>query len=182
MCTAALRAALLRKLLMKVTYWHSISISGVASTLRLVTCPGPARNLAEGMQIVVAVGVGVLPGGPGAKLDVLAYCITESRVVGHLRLVEGRHVEVDEALTLPFRDPQAAVDCDQVLEPELAREAVGPAKRFNGERRQVVDVIGLTLSEERNQQRVGKHLRVEDLFQTVDGRLSSCALEQALAA
>ena len=89
------------------------------------------------MQLVVAVGAGVLHGDPRAKLDVLAHCFTESEVVGYLRLVQRGGVEVDEALALLLRDLQAAVDLDQVLEPELAREAVGPAERFDRERRQV---------------------------------------------
>ena len=62
------------------------------------------------------------------------------------------------------------MDGDQVREPELAREAVGPAERLGGEHRQVLDVLRLALAEQRLQQRVAQDAVVEGLLEPVQRR------------
>jgi hypothetical protein len=64
------------------------------------------------------------------------------------------------------------VHVDHVLKTKLAREAVGPSERFGGEPRQVIDVMGSSLCEQRAQHRIGKHPRVEDLFKAVQRPVS----------
>jgi hypothetical protein len=60
----------------------------------------------------------------GAELDVLADCLAERFVLGHASLVERLHVQRDKPLALLVGDAQVAVDVDDVMEAELAGEAV----------------------------------------------------------
>jgi hypothetical protein len=87
--------------------------------------------------------------------------LPERRVVGHAGRVERRGVEGDEALPLLLGDAQAAVDGDEVGEPEFASEPVGAAEGLGGEGREVVDVLGLPGAEQRLQERVGERAVVE---------------------
>jgi hypothetical protein len=74
-------------------------------------------------------------------------------------------------------DPQSAVNGDQRFEPtELFGEAVRPTEGFCGERRQVIDVMWLSLAEQGLQQRVRENARVEDIFETVYRLLAACVL------
>ena len=61
--------------------------------------------------------------------------------LGHAGVVEGLEVQLDEPLPLLLGDLQAAVDGDEVVETQLAGEAVGAAERLGGEGGQVVDVL-----------------------------------------
>jgi hypothetical protein len=56
------------------------------------------------VQLVVAVGVGVLHRHLGAERDVLAHGLAKSRVIGHLSLLERSHVELDEPPALLLGD------------------------------------------------------------------------------
>jgi hypothetical protein len=70
------------------------------------------------------------------------------------------------------------VHVDHVLKTKLAREAVGPSERFGGEPRQVIDVMGSSLCEQRAQYRIGKDLRVEKRFKAVQRLVCSSVFVQ----
>ncbi len=53
---------------------------------------------------------------------------------------------------------------DQVSEAQLFAEAVGTAERFGREPGEVFHVLGLALSEERLEERIGEHLGIEDVL------------------
>lgn len=72
------------------------------------------------MQLVIALGVGVLHCHLGTKLDVLAHRLAERGIGGHPSRIERRQIELDEPLPLRLRDPQAAMNSDQVGEAQLA--------------------------------------------------------------
>jgi hypothetical protein len=65
-----------------------------------VARPPPAWDLAQGVQLVVVFGVGVLHRHPGAELDVLSDGLAKRRVTRHVCRVERLHVEIDEPLAL----------------------------------------------------------------------------------
>jgi hypothetical protein len=69
--------------------------------------------------------------------------------VGQTGLVESLQVERDESFALLVRDLEPPVHVDEVLEAQLAREAVGAAERLGGEPGQVLDVVSLALAEQR---------------------------------
>ena len=94
----------------------------------LVAGPGPARNLAERVQLVVAGGHRVLPGDLGSELEVLAYGLAKGTISGHLGLVERLKVQLHETSPLCFGDLQAAVNLDEVSEAELPAKAVRAPK------------------------------------------------------
>ena len=135
-------------------------------------------HLAQRVQLGVGLGVRVLQRDARAELDVLADRVAERRIVRQPGGVERRHVELDEPRPLLLGDPEAAVDGDQVREPQLAREPVGPAERLGGERGQVVDVLRPARPEQRLQQRVAQHAGVEDVLEPVERRLAAGVLEQ----
>jgi hypothetical protein len=129
------------------------------------------------MQLGVGLGARVLHRDACAELNVLAYGGAERLVVGHLRRIERRHVQLDEALALLLSDLEAAMHVDQVLKPELAREPVGTAERLGGEHRQVIDMLELAVAEQRLEQRVSQHAVVEDLLEVVERLLAASVLE-----
>src|SRR5277367_4961077 len=88
--------------------------------------PVPDRDLADGVQLGVGFRAGVLLGHPGAKLDVVADRFAERLFGGQPGLVEGLQVRRDEPLSLLIGDVEMPVHVDDVLEAELAAEAVGP--------------------------------------------------------
>jgi len=112
---------------------------------------------------------------------VLADGRAERLVVRHPRLVERGQVELDEALALRLGDPQPAVDVDEVLEAELAREAVRAAEGLGGEHREVLDVLRLPVTEQRLEERVAQDAVVEELLEAVQRGLASGVLVEARA-
>jgi hypothetical protein len=82
----------------------------------------------------------------------------ERRVFGQTGLAERLQVERDESLALLVGDPEAAVHIDEVVEAQLAREAVRAAERLSREPGQVLDVVRLPLPEQRLEQRIGENL------------------------
>src|SRR5215211_1878701 len=109
-----------RKVLMKLAYSAPLTISGIASVSAFVARPRPAGDLAQWVQLVVAVGMRVLHRHLGAELDVLANGLAKFRVGCHLSRVERRHVELDEPLALLLCDPQPAVHGNEMGEAERA--------------------------------------------------------------
>jgi hypothetical protein len=111
------------------------------------------------VQVFVAFGVRVLHRDSRAKLDMGADCLAERLVVGHADLIKRRQVELDEPLALWLGDLEMPVYRDQRSEaPQLTRKAVRTPERFGRERRQVIDVVGLTLTEQRLEQGSAKTL------------------------
>ena len=121
-------------------------------------------HLAQRVQVGIRSCVGVLHGYPGAELDVLFDSLPEWPVVGHAGRIERIEVEVDEPPALLLCDRQAPMHVDQVSEAELFGEAVGTAERFGREPGEVFHVLGLALSEERSEERIGEHLGIEDVL------------------
>jgi arginase len=62
------------------------------------------------------------------------HSLTERRVVGKISLVECLRVQLCEALPFLLGDLEVAVHVDEMLEAQLAREAVGSAEGLAGER------------------------------------------------
>src|SRR5262249_27598597 len=135
--------------------------------------PLPARNRADRMQIGVGLGPRVLLGDACAELDVRANRLPEGFVVWQAGLVERLHVQSDKAIALLVGDRQLAVDVDDVLKAELAREAVGAAERLGGEPGQVVDMGRDALGKEHLHDRVRERLVVEDLLEAVQRLVSA---------
>src|SRR5262245_60596007 len=96
-----------------------------------------------------------------AELDVRAQGLPERRIVWQARVVDGLHVERDEAFTLLVRDPEPAVYIDHVLKTKLAREPVRAAERLGRKPRQVLHVMRSPLREKRLQHWIGENLRIE---------------------
>src|SRR5262249_17435941 len=142
--------------------------------------PLPARNRADRMQIGVGLGPRVLLGDACTELDVRADRLPEAVVVGQAGLVERLHVQSDEAIALLVGDLQLAVDVDDVLKAELAREAVGAAERLGGEPGQVVDMGRDALGKEHLHDRVRERLVVEDLLEAVQRLVSARVFVQTL--
>src|SRR5919106_1012483 len=167
-----------RKALTKVAYSASLRISGIASAAVVVARPRPAGDLAEGIQLVVVIGVRVLHRHPGAELEVLAHGLAERLVVWQAGFVERLQIELNEPLPLLVGDLQVAVHVDHVLEAELAREAIGAAKRLGREPRQVVDVSRSAFCEQPLQYRIGEDLVIEQLLEAVKRLVAAGMLEQ----
>jgi hypothetical protein len=81
---------------------------------------------------------------------------------------------------LVIGDLQAAVNIDDVLEAELAREPVRASEGLGSEPRQMVDVGWHALGEEVFQDRVGESLVVEKLLEAVQRFFSAGMLVQRL--
>ena len=150
---------------------------GIASPSLVVPRPGPARDLAQRMQLIVALGTRVLHRDLGAELDVLTDGIAKRRIRRHLGPVERRHVELDEPSALLLGDFEAAVDRDQMSEAQFACEAIGSTEGLDGERSEVVDVFRTSRSKQELEQRVGEYTVVEDLLEAVDCLLTAGVLE-----
>jgi hypothetical protein len=103
------------------------------------------------------------------KLDVFADGFAERWISGEAGGVEGGHVQLDEAGALGLGDSQAAVDGDQVGEAELAGEALGAAEGLGGEGGDVVDMLGLSATEEWLQERIGQDAVVESGLESMQG-------------
>lgn len=71
-----------------------------------------------------------------------------------------------------------SVNIDDVSKTNLARESVRAAQRFRSERCQVIDVMRSSLREQRAQDRIREHLRVEQLLNPVQGLLAAGMLVQ----
>jgi hypothetical protein len=67
------------------------------------------RDLADGVQVGVGFGAGVLLGHLGAEFDVLADRLAEGYVIGHPGLVEGFQVGRDEPVALLVGDIEVTV-------------------------------------------------------------------------
>jgi hypothetical protein len=65
-----------------------------------------------------------------------------------------------------------------VSKTNLTRESVRPAQRFGSEPCQVIDVVRSALGEQRAQDRIREHLRIEQLLNPVQGLLSPSMLVQ----
>lgn len=139
----------------------------------VLTRPSPARHGAERVQLVVGPGVEVLHRHLGAELDMLDDGRTKGRVSRQARLVQGRHIQLHEPGPLLLGDREAPVYLDQVIEPDLSGEPVRAAEGLRGERGQVINMVWLTRTEQRNQHRVSQDLSVEQLFQAMDARLTA---------
>src|ERR1700722_1760695 len=126
------------------------------------------------MELVVGFGVGVLHGDSRTEVDVFFDGLAERLIVGEVRRVEGCHVEVDEPLSLSLGDVKAPVDVDQMCEAELACEAIGTTKRLSGEGGEVIDVFGLTGTEERVQKRILEDAAVERFLEAMQRLLATC--------
>jgi hypothetical protein len=61
-------------------------------------------------------------------------CLAEGFVIGHASLIQGFQVDRGEALTLLVGDLQVTVNVDEVLETDVAGEAVCAAEGFGGMR------------------------------------------------
>jgi hypothetical protein len=90
------------------------------------------RDLADGVQVGVGLGPGVLLGDAGPELDMLADSLAERLVVGQAGLVERFQVRSDEPVALLIGDVQVAVDVDDVLEAQFAGEPVRAAEGLGG--------------------------------------------------
>jgi hypothetical protein len=81
------------------------------------------------MQLVVAVGVGVLHRHVRPEHDMFTNGVTKLWIGGHLGRVEGLQVPLDEPLALFLGDLQIAMYRNEVGEPEISGEAVRAAER-----------------------------------------------------
>jgi hypothetical protein len=129
------------------------------------------------MELGIAGGIRVLHRDLRAELDVLAHGIAKRGIGRHFRDVERCHIQLDEAPALLFVDLQPSVHRDQVCEAELAREPIWSSERFCRERGQMIDVMRIPSSEQRLQERVGKHAVVEDLLEAMKSGFSTGMLE-----
>jgi hypothetical protein len=143
------------------------SVIGGRGRLGVVAGPRPPRHFPQRVKFVIGRSVGVLHRDARAELHMGAHGLAEWLVVGHLRRVERGHVELDESGALLVGDVQASMHVDQVGESQLASEVIGAAERLGGELREVLDVVRLPGAEQRMQEWVGEHARVEDVFQSV---------------
>src|ERR1700722_10386692 len=100
---------------------------------------------------------------------------SEGFVFGQTGLVECSPVQLDEAPTLRFGDLQPPMDVDQVREPEFLAKAVGGAERLGGAPGQVVDVLWLACAEQRLEEWISEHARVEDSLEAVQ-RLAAASV------
>jgi hypothetical protein len=146
---------------------------GVEALSLIVTRPGPARDLPERVQLVVVVSVRVLHRDLRAELDVGADGLAERLVIGHVGLVERRHVQLDEPAALLLGDLEIAVDCDEMVEAQLTAEAVRPTERLGRERGQVIDVLGPSRTEQRLEHGIRKDAAVEQILKTVNRFLAT---------
>ena len=73
------------------------------------------------------------------------------------------------------------MDVDQVPEAELPGEAVSPAEGLRGEPCQVLHVVRLARAEQRPQQRVGEHARVEVILEPVQARQAIGVVPESVA-
>ena len=135
-----------------------------ASDILVVMGPGPSGNLAQRMKLIIALGVGVLPGNLRAEFNVGSDGLSELLIIGKISGVERSHVERDESLALLLGDPKVPMDSDQMLEAELPGEAVGAAEGFGREGREMIDVLRLAGTEERLQQGITEDTFVERLL------------------
>src|SRR5271170_1287178 len=140
--------------------------------------PCPVRNLPQGVKLGVVGRMGVLHRDTRAELNVFAHGRAERLIVRHAGGVDGRHIQLDEALTLLPGDLQATMDVNRVFKAQLAGEAVGATERLGGEHRQVINVLRLTIAEQRLEQGVAEHTVVEDLLELVESLLAASVLEQ----
>jgi hypothetical protein len=114
-----------------------------------------------------------------SELDVFADRFPEFLVSRHACGVKGSHVQLDESLPLLFADLEVPVDSDQMFEAtQLARESIRSAERLGCERSEMVDVVRLSFSEQRLEERVGKHRAIEDFLEVVERGLATGELEQ----
>ncbi len=72
--------------------------------------------------------------------------LSEISVVGEVRRIHRRHVQLDVPLSLFFGDPKSSVDIDQMGEPELLGEEIGTTEGFGSVSSQVIDMLGLAIS------------------------------------
>src|SRR5436305_6986703 len=98
------------------------------SNTSVVPRPVPTGDLTQRVQLGIGCGVRVLHRHVAAELDVLADGCPERLIGRHPGLVQGGHIQLDEALALLLGDVQAAMDGDEMVEAELLREAVGAAR------------------------------------------------------
>jgi hypothetical protein len=131
------------------------------------------------MELGVVRGVRVLHRDLRAELHVRTDRGSEVRIRRHIDGVERGEIEIDESLALRFRDLQAPMDLNQVFEPaDVATEPIGSSERLRRERGQMIDVLRLTRAEQRLQERIRQHRRIERGLQTVDAFVASCKFEQ----
>jgi hypothetical protein len=83
-----------------------------------------------------------------AELDMRADGIAKFHIIGQVGGGERGQVQLDESPPLLLSDMEIAVHADEMSEPELARKAVGAAKRLDSECGQVVDVLRFAEFEE----------------------------------
>src|SRR4051812_19283444 len=146
-----------------------------------VRVPVPARHLVEGIEISVRLCPRVLLGNLRPELDVLTEGLLKRLIAGELGLRGGLHVEGDESLPLLVGDLQPTVHVDQVVEPEPLGEAIRAAEGLSREPGQMLDVMFLLLAEHGPEDRVGEHLRVEDLLEAVETGIAAGMLVERLA-
>src|SRR5215475_9672073 len=102
---------------------------------------------------------------------------TERGVCGEPGRVGRGEVQLHEASPLLLGDVQAAMDVDEVPKAQRRGERVWPAERFDLEGGETVDVVGPPGTEERLQDRVGQHARVEDVDEPAQRCLPTGMLE-----
>jgi hypothetical protein len=151
---------------------HREEVISPASHPFLVTGPGPPRNLAQWMKLVVGLRMGVLHRDLRAEFDVGSDGRTELFVGGKVRRVERSHVELDEPLPLLLGDPKVSVHVDEMCKAELSGEAVGPAEGLGGEGCEVIDVFRLARPEEGLEEGILEHAAVERVLEAVQRRLA----------
>ena len=99
-------------------------------------------------------------GGASPERGATRYEPAGDRVIADDRprdeLREHRDVDGDREKITAGGD-SAAMDVDQVAKAELAAEAVWTAERLGGEPRQVLDVFGVALAEQRLQHWIGEN-------------------------
>jgi len=131
------------------------------------------RNVADRVEIFVALGPRVLLSDVGAKLDMRSDRLTERLIVGKTGLVECLQVEGNEPVPLLVGDLQMPVNVNDVVEAQFAGESVGTTERLAGEPRQVVDVSRYALREHRLEHRIGKHFVIEELLEAVQALVAA---------
>ena len=83
------------------------------------------------------------------ELNVRSNRVAELFTLGEVRRVHRFHVELDEPLSLLFRNPKVPMNLDEVCEAEFSGKAVGTSEGLSGEGSEMIDVFGLTRTEER---------------------------------
>jgi hypothetical protein len=135
--------------------------------------PSPSGDLAQGMEFIIVLGMGVLHGNLRTEFDVRSDRLAEITVVGKVGGVERRHIELDESCPLLLGDLKVSVDGNEMGEAELSGESIGTAEGFGREGGEVIDVLRFSRPEEWLEQGIPEDAAVEGVLQAMQRLLAT---------